>query len=253
MTGMTDPSVRDNAFSATLGEDYRLLKFSYPHHDDFQAAAAEHVRQHFAAREVDTIRVLEGGAGSGVTTSFLLAADQRLHIYAVDSASAMLEQAATLLAAETQRVELLESDLLEYVRQQPDESFDAFVAVWTLHNLRPGYRAKLFGEIRRVLRHGGLFVSGDKYTVSDITRHYEQLEVQLDRFRAFPASSESVAQAWVDHNLEDESIRISEEEQRAVLENLGFTDVRTVYRQDMEAIITAVARPGTVNQRDGRE
>jgi hypothetical protein len=46
--------------------------------------------------------------------------------------------------------------------------------------------------------------------------------------------------AWVDHNLEDEQIRIGEQEQKTALETLGFKDVKTVYRQDMEAIISGV-------------
>jgi len=237
---MTDQLTRDNAFANMLGEDYALLKFSYPHHDEFQATVADQVHQHFISSNIDTIKVLEGGAGSGVTTSFLLAADPRITVVAVDSAKAMLDQAETLLSDEKQRVKLIERDLLEYIRQQPDKSFDAFVAVWVLHNLQPEYREELFPEIRRVLKPNGIFVSGDKYTVADLTEHQKQLGMQLDRFRQFPTKNKAIIDAWVDHNLEDEDIRIGEKEQLGILNDLGFQDVQTVYRQDMEAIIRGV-------------
>ena len=239
---MSNQHERENAFQAALGEDYQLLKFSYPHHDEFQASVADQITKHFNSSDASSIKVLEGGAGSGVTTSFLLAADHRVHVYAVDSAKAMLDQAASLLSDAEQRVQLIESDLLEYVRQQPDQSFDAFVTVWTLHNLQPKYREELFSQIRRILKAGGLFVSGDKYTVQDSAQHDQLLEMQLNRFREFPTNNQEIIQAWVEHNLEDESIRISEEEQHDSLKKLGFTEVATVYRRDMEAIIVGVAK-----------
>jgi ubiquinone/menaquinone biosynthesis C-methylase UbiE len=237
---MDSQSVRENAFSQILGEDYKLLKFSYPHHDQFQKAVAQQVSQHFALSEADEIKVLEAGAGSGVTTSFLLAADPRVRVLAVDNAKAMLDQAAALLSNDRRRVELVEAYILEYAQQQADQSIDAFVAVWTLHNLTPEYRSELFTEIRRILKPGGIFVSGDKYTVNDDTQHQQLLEMQLNRFREYPTQNKAIAQAWVDHNLEDEAIKIGEDEQYGILERLGFVGVETVYRQDMEAIIKGV-------------
>lgn len=231
--------MRDNVFSSTLGEDYQLLKFSYPHHDEFQKTVADEVAKHFAESDLKAVRVLEGGAGSGVTTSFLLEADSRIQVCAVDSAAAMLAQAKTILTDGINRVSLIESDLLTYARQQPDDSFDVFVAVWTLHNLPPEYRKDLFSEISRILRPGGLFVSGDKYTVDDITVHEQQLKIQLQRFKDFPTNNPKVVDAWVSHNIEDEEIRISEKEQVELLEQVGLADVKVVYRQDMEAVIIA--------------
>jgi len=227
---------RDNVFDDALADEYALLYYAYPHHDEFQAEIAKTLVSRLA--DPDGF-VLEAGAGSGVTTEFLLKASSSMTIIALDSSEKMLEQAEENLADYAQVVFVLD-DLLACLKQQPDESLDGFVAAWTLHNLLPDYRKELFPEIYRVLKPGGAFVSGDKYSVADEEQHQAQLLAQLDRFRDFCQTNQVLADDWVKHNLEDETIRISEQEQHEILNSLGFSDVRTVYRNDMEAIITAI-------------
>lgn len=232
---------RSNDFADALGDEYQLLQYAYPHHDAFQQKVADTIAEHFETLNPERITVLEGGAGSGVTTSFLLTADPRITVVAVDNALKMLDQAKKILASQPGRMTFACEDLLAFLKSQPDASFDAFTAVWTIHNLQPDYRKKLFPEIYRVLKPKGIFVSGDKYTVADLKLHERQLALQLERFKEFGRSgNQALVDAWVQHNLEDEDIRISEKEQHDMLKKLGFTNVKTVYRKDMEAVIQAV-------------
>ncbi len=232
--------MRQNDFAQILGDEYRLLRHAYPHHDEFQQTIAETIVDYFGNSQQAEIKVLEGGAGSGVTTTFLLKADPRIKVYAVDSADKMLNQAKQVLSGYSSRVVFELSDLLYFLKSQKKSAFDVFVAVWTIHNLQPQYRESLFPEIYRVLKPGGLFVSGDKYSVDNETVHQSDLRAQLKRFREFSIKDNpKLADEWVKHNLEDEVIRITEKEQVTMLKEAGFSKINIVYRKDMEAIIAA--------------
>jgi ubiquinone/menaquinone biosynthesis C-methylase UbiE len=229
--------MRNNAFQNVLGEAYELLKYAYPHHDEFQQAVADQVNSF--DRQTSAVRMLEAGIGSGVSAHTILRTCDDVYITGVDNAPIMLEQAAVLLQQYSTRVTLVCEDLRVYMQQCADNSFDVFVAVWTLHNLPPAYRTDVFHEIRRILTPGGRCVLGDKYAVADAAVHTKQLHTQLDRFRSFAdkGGSSKLVEEWVAHNIEDDHIRITEKEQVHMLLDIGCTDVRTVYRQDMEAVI----------------
>lgn len=233
--------MRENDFTQVLGDEYKLLRYAYPHHDEFQKTVAETVANYFHESIKEEISILEGGAGSGVTTSFLLKVDPRIKVVAVDSAPAMLNQAKDILSEYSSRVVFEIDDLLSCVKKQSDSSFDAFVAVWTIHNLQPAYRKDLLYEVYRVLKPNGLFISGDKYSVADEALHMLQLQAQLKRFKEFGLiGNAKLADAWVVHNLEDDKIRITEKEQTDILQTVGFSNIDVIYRKDMEAIIVGM-------------
>jgi len=235
--------MRENDFDQVLADEYKLLHFAYPHHDELQKTVAETIAEYFSDSKQEEIKVIEGGAGSGVTTSFLLKADPRIKVFAVDSATKMLEQAKQSLLEYSSRVVFELDDLLSYLQKQEDSSFDVFVAVWTIHNLQPEYRKDLFSEIHRILKPNGFFVSGDKYSVDDEASHKSQLETQLNRFKEFGLTSNAMlADDWIKHNLEDEKIRITEKEQVGMLQAIGFSNIEVVYRKDMEAVIKAIKK-----------
>ena len=235
--------MNDERFSAILGDEYKLLRHAYLHHDEFQSKVAELLAKHVNNWDNTEIKVIEGGSGTGVSTSFLLNADPRVFVIAVDSEIKMLSQAKEVLNDLFLRTEQINRDLLEFCSEQKAGSFDAFVSVWTLHNLQPDYRNRLFGEIYRILRVDGIFISGDKYAVEDEDKHKEMLDMQLSRFKSFGTmGSKELADSWVKHNLEDDEIKMSEFEQVEILRNLGFGNVETGYRKDMEAVISAIKR-----------
>src|SRR5258706_11558318 len=228
----------NNRFAGILGDDYNLLKFAYPHHDEFQEKIGLEIQAYAKSRKLDEPIILEGGCGSGITSLFILKRNPQAKLVGVDNERKMLDQAKDILEKYLGQVELVHQDLLEYLKSQSSESVDIFVVVWTLHNLQPKYRDAVFQEVTRILKPKGLFISGDMYAPENVEQHTKELEAQLDRFKQY--SNKELAAAWVAHNLEDDKIKIRESEQIAILQDLGFTNVRIAYRKDMEAIIEGI-------------
>lgn len=235
-------STGEDRFAGILGDDYKLLRYAYPHHDLFQETVADQISQYLALKNVASPLLLEGGCGSGVTSlPVLKKLPKNARLIGVDVEQKMLDQAKEALQDYLGQVELVKNDILADVQSRASESIDVFLVVWTLHNLHPDYRKRVFVEVGRVLKQGGLFISGDKYAVEDQGEHERQLEMQLNRFRSFAdIGNPQLAEEWVKHNLEDDKIKMKESEQRALLQLGGFIEVKTVYRQDMEAIIVAI-------------
>jgi ubiquinone/menaquinone biosynthesis C-methylase UbiE len=159
----------------------------------------------------------------------------------VDNELKTLQLAKHSLALYQDRLILCQDDLLAYLQKQPDSTFDVFVSVWVIHNLAPDYREKLFSEIRRTLKPGGLFINGDKYAQDNPQSHAEDLQQQLRLFDVFESIGRpELKTEWTQHYLEDDRIKMAESTQKSILQNLGFEDIKISYRQGMEAIFTAI-------------
>lgn len=228
-------------FDTILGAEYQMLQYAYPHHDEFQQTVGQQVADFSKHLNTDHFSIIEAGAGTGITTVQILNADPRVHVIAIDNSKVILDQGKEILAEYSDRIEFQLGDLNEKLSTIPDKTVDGFVAVWTLHNLQPNYREITFAEIARVLKPGGFFVSGDKYAPDDLAQHKQELNEQLALFEKFATMGHSdLARAWVEHNKQDDLIRMTETEQYRQLEAQGFTHIKTVYRKKMEAIITAI-------------
>ena len=99
--------------------------------------------------------VADLGAGTGRDAQQLLAALPRGRVLAIDGSQQMLAQLRDRLAAQLDRVRVLQADLREPL--PPTEPADAVLSVATLHWL-PDHR-QVFGSVSRLLRPGGQFVA----------------------------------------------------------------------------------------------
>lgn len=229
-----------NRFSNVLGEEYNLFSKSIPHHDEFQNAVAGSVGRYAASSQTDIIRVVEGGCGTGITTARILDADGRIVVLGIDNEEKTIRQAQAVLQEYGNRVDLRYEDLLAALQSLPNVSADVFASVWVIHNLSPEYRERLFSEIARVLKPGGLFVNGDKYAQNDRELHERDLRYQIEAFDVYDSLGRpDLKKEWTDHYHEDEKTKITESEQTDILQKLGFRNVGVQYRKGMEAIITA--------------
>jgi O-antigen chain-terminating methyltransferase len=61
--------------------------------------------------------------------------------------------------AERRGLRVVSCDVLEYLREQPDESWGAVVALHLLEHLAPAELQQCLAEVRRVLRPGGLLAA----------------------------------------------------------------------------------------------
>jgi ubiquinone/menaquinone biosynthesis C-methylase UbiE len=240
MSALEDKKM-DARFSGTLGLEYDLFAKSIPHHNEMQNLVGNYIHD-FCAKDTasGTLVFFEGGAGTGITTSKILNADSRIHIIAVDNEKKTLDQAKALFSHVSERIELKYSDLFDALKDQPDCSLDGFVSAYTIHNFPPEYRAKIFVEIYRSLKSGGIFVNADKYALDDLEQHKRTLDEQINAFGVYDELGRpEVEREWTQHYLEDEKTKISESEQFLILKNLGFKDIARVFRAGMDAIFLA--------------
>lgn len=228
-------------FANILGEEYNLFNKAVPHHDEFQGKVGEIIKDYSSSLKAEDISVVEGGCGTGITTTRILEADKRIKVIGIDNEEKTIKQARAILEEYGDRVDLKKEDLLTALKSLPDKSVDIFASVWVIHNLAPEYRTQLFSEIARVLKIGGLFINGDKYARNEADLHAEDLENQIKAFDIFDTLDRSdLKQEWTGHYHEDEKIKITENEQISILKSLEFHNTTVEYRKGMEAIITSI-------------
>ena len=228
-------------FNNSLGKEYHLFQKAIPNHDELQKTIGKIVKKYLVKNNLSTATVFEGGVGTGITTAVLLKENPRSIVVGVDNEPKMLRFAKKSLPLYQDRLFLHQDDLLSYLQKQPASTFDVFVSVWVIHNLSPQYRKKLFKELHRTLKPGGLFINGDKYARDGKREHSDDLEKQIKLFDIFTTIDRpDLKIAWTKHYLEDDKIKITEAEQKNILKKLGFVNVRINYRKGMEAIFTAV-------------
>ncbi len=227
-------------FANILGKEYNLFKKAVPHHDEFQTKIGEVIKNYSNNLSGD-ILVIDGGCGTGITTTKILEANSRIKVIGIDNEEKTIAQAREILKDYDDRARIQKEDLLEALKKLADESVNIYVSVWVIHNLDPNYRSMLFTEIARILKKGGLFINGDKYARNEPNAHRHDLNAQIKAFDIFDKINRpDLKKEWTNHYLQDEKIKITETEQIKILEKLGFKDILVWYRQGMEAIITAI-------------
>jgi len=225
----------DPRFAAKVGAEYRLFPLAVPHYEGLQRRVSELT----AAYCSPTARILEIGCGTGLTTIKLRQAMPTATIVALDAEEVMIDQITTNLA--DQNIEVVLADALEYLRQQPEASFDAIVTAFCLHNLPADYRLACFQEMGRVLRPGGVIVQGDKVAQDDILQHWTALKTQIDAFAIFATTDyPELQEEWTAHYLADDRIRLTEAEQRGLFAAAGCQEITRQARWVMDTIWTGI-------------
>ena len=103
-------------------------------------------------------RMVDLGCGTGnLLARVAAAAGPGAELVGVDSSTAMLGMAQPKLAA-TDRAELVESDLLEWLAAAPSSSFDRVVSVNVLYTLDAAQRQQFWADALRILRPDGRLV-----------------------------------------------------------------------------------------------
>lgn len=161
-----------------------------------------------ALRASGAREVLEIGCGRGQFAE-RMQAELGVHVLATDQSEAMVRATARRGV----RSELADAGDLPYA----DDTFEAVVAMWMLYHVRDLHRT--LAEVRRVLRHGGVFVSvtnGAQHTAdlraevglgpavtqfmsedgaSQLSRHFDQVATTLTAGRA--VADHPTAQAYL--------------------------------------------------------
>ena len=233
-------------FSGVLGKYYNLRSLAMSYHEKFQDTVKEAIAK-FATEhpEATELKVLEIGTGTGLTSIRVLEADPRIKLTTVDADGNLMEKAKQALADMPDRIEFINKDILSALKEMQDSSVDAMASALTIHNFPAEYRNQVMAELARVIKSGGLFVNADKYALEDPEAHAKSLKEQIDSFDIFDKMNlpevdiPKLKQGWIGHYEDDEKTKMGEKEQIEMMEKLGFKDIRVVFRESMEATITA--------------
>lgn len=233
--------VEDKRFYGKAGKEYELFKLACPHYDVLQKTLAEEILKSVNDRKAEA---LELGCGPGYTTYEVLRKVPNIRITSVDNESTMIKKAKYVLSEfiKESKVQLIEQDALEYLKNQKKNSFDVFFSAFTLHNLKKDYREELLKELHRVLKDKGIFVNADKYANNDPSEHLDDLNWQINNFNVYDKGGRAdLKEVWTKHYKEDnkEEIIMIEDEAMKQMKEIGYEGIKKVFREKMEAIIIA--------------
>ena len=228
-----DPERRDVVWQqAPIAARYLADRRGIP----FLEAHFEVVGQIIRAHDLEVRRVLDLGAGDGIAVAALLGDHPIDHATLVDFSRPMLDEARARLAGTDARIDFVWGDLRGSEWRAAAEAsgpFDLVISRFAIHHVPDARKRTLYGEIRELLRPGGLFIHIEH--VSSLSPVYE---------RAFYESlAEGIARADPGHRSAEEIIAMySSTEERAAnilapvdvqldwLREVGFVDVDCLFK-----------------------
>ena len=236
---------RDDLFvdGNKIAEEYDLLRMAVPHHDEFQQQVGIEISRYInrvSYESKERLAIIEIGSGTGITTAEIIASAPDAVLTCIDSEEVMLDQARKKDI--NGDITYISKDAYEYLQSLEEESHDIVASAYTLHNMASEHREQIIREVFRVLKPNGLFINADKIAHSDEKEYQNAYNKQIALLDVFDSVGKTeLKNEWVEHyKLDNESdIRVMEDELEKLLERVGFTDIETVWRKLLEAVIVA--------------
>ena len=167
--------------------------------------------------------VLDLGAGTGIEIGRLLDRIPAARIRCVDLSSGMLRVLKRKFPGENVLAEVADFRTLDL----PSNAHDAVLSVMALHHLRPAEKLRLYRQVWRTLRPGGMFVNSD-YIVDD----FEQERALRRRARDQRAGRSPELVFHLD-------VPMCEASERRLLARAGFVDVDKAFENRKAKIVVA--------------
>jgi tRNA (cmo5U34)-methyltransferase len=173
-----------------------------------------------AERAPADARVLVLGAGGGLEVKAFATAHPGWTFLAVDPAAPMLDLAVATLGPLATRMDIHQG----YVADAPDGPFDAATGLLILHFIEREDRLRTVAEVHRRLRPGAPFVV---MHLSYPQHDDAERQLWLDRHAAYLATSglDPAQASKASATIRDQVPALSPDEDRAILEQAGFTGV----------------------------
>lgn len=150
--------------------------------------------------------------------------DKSYHLLGIDNAEAMLNLARQKIHAYGAKIELIQADMT----QAELGSQDAIIANYMLQFIRPLQRADFVAKIYQSLNPNGLFIFSEKIVFDDKELNKQMIDLYYDFKRKQGYSEFEIAQKR--EALENVLIPYTEEENKAMIKNAGFTTIETIFK-----------------------
>lgn len=147
-----------------------------------------------------------------------------LHLYGIDNAQSMLEQARNKLSAYEMSANLICGDVLEVDFPKSD----VVIANYTLQFIRPLQREKLVAKIYNCLNPKGIFIASEKVMVAHKELDFKMINYYLANKKKQGYSDFEIARKR--EALENVLVPYSEAENREMFLKVGFECVETLFR-----------------------
>ena len=175
----------------------------------------------------EEFRVLDLGAGTGLSSALVSEAFPEAHFTLVDASEGMLSLAEERFVDRPERFEMRVLDFAEEPLPEVPGGYEVVVSALAIHHLSGEDKKKLFGKVYEVLADGGVFVNGDQVQgpTPELEKRYG--EVWLQQVRENGVEERDLADALC-RMQEDRQDTL--EEQLAWLRELGFEQVDCAYK-----------------------
>lgn len=232
----------DNNFAGALGgERLASINSLAPHQEKMQNLVEETLRRCLKESNLEKIQAIEIGTGTGLTATKIMGGDERVRLKSVDAEPKMIEVARKNLQQhiENGRIEIFQEDALVFLKKLANNSADVVASALTLHNFENQYREKVLKQIFRILKKDGIFINADKYSPADDNDARKEFEWQMQQFEKAPDSE--TKKGWIDHYMVDNKpeIIMKEDVAMAIMQEIGFSDIKITDRHHLEALLTA--------------
>ncbi|MDD5253648.1 MAG: class I SAM-dependent methyltransferase [Candidatus Nanoarchaeia archaeon] len=169
------------------------------------------------------LSILDLGVGTGQTALSLLQKFPNAILDGIDISPKMIEQAKIRLKNFLNRITFSEQDIKDL---QISRSYDACVAVLSIHHLNEKQKPELFRKIFDNLNENGVFAIGDiiKFDSEKVTKEKEE------EWRNFLIKNlgEKEGQYWFE-NYQEEDLPSSVSNQLEWLRQAGFKEVKCIW------------------------
>ncbi|RXJ55226.1 carboxy-S-adenosyl-L-methionine synthase CmoA [Candidatus Marinarcus aquaticus] len=150
--------------------------------------------------------------------------DKELQLIGIDNSNAMLNRAKNKAKAFGVAIEFIEGDIHDIAL----EDAKLIISNYTLQFIRPLHREKLVQKIYDSLESGGVFIFSEKVISSNKTLNKQSID-EYYKFKKTQGYSEfEIAQKR--EALENVLIPYSEEENRQMIEDAGFSHCETLFK-----------------------
>lgn len=238
---MTLNSKGSTHFSSEMGWNYHLVELVYEKYRNFQSEIGNILKYEFS-QDGEHIS-LELGTGTGITTKIILESINLRSLVSLDVNADMLESAAKKI--DTKILTLIQEDILDFLRQTKDNTFNSIISGFTIHNFERAHRYNIYKEIYRVLKPRGIFVNADKFVSDNKQVALKSLSYRLSRYKkVFSRYNEiKLLKEWIKHYEDDftQEKRMQFGETKQLLEKIGFRNVLFFHKSEIEmlGILTA--------------